>query len=482
MTQTVEQSRSGGSVRLFALLFGLSLGPLTYALLTTAVIPVIPQLSAHYDVLPGTANLVVTVALIAGAVATPLLGRLGDLFGRRQMLLLSLVLLLAGCLLAAVSTSFPMLLVARFLQGPGCASVPLGLAVIADLVPPRRLNYGIGVASVTYAVGAGAGFILGGVVATLTDDVHAVFWVLTAAAAVALVVSWKITPVSPPKPTAKVDLLGGVLLTVGLTGSLLALAEGGHWGWTSATTVVCTVGGVACLALWIVHGFRAADPLVDMHVFFSRPVLVTNVATLLLGAAQFVIMLSIVVVGRADPATAGYGLGLAVLPASLLLLPPTIAQASGSAFLPAFVRRFSLYTALVVGSALSGAGLLLVSVANRTMVGLLLAAAVSCVGFGFAVTASPAYVVSVVEPSQRGITTGMNFICRTGGQAIGTAGIAALITATTPLGSSTPSILAYEIALRVVGVGGLLSAVLLLVARPDRPRRVAPAAGVRQRT
>jgi len=144
--------------RLLLFVGGLTLGPLTYAVLTTSVIPLVPKLSAHYGVSQASASLIVIVALVAGTVATPLLGRLGDLYGKRRMLLVVLSLLFSGCLLAAVTDSFALLLVARLLQGPGCAAVPLGFAVIADTVPGARLNFSLGLLSASTSIGAGLGF------------------------------------------------------------------------------------------------------------------------------------------------------------------------------------------------------------------------------------------------------------------------------------------------------------------------------------
>ncbi|TAK70221.1 MAG: MFS transporter [Actinomycetota bacterium] len=441
-------------------LCGLVLGPLNFSLLTTAMLPLVPQVSEQYGVSVGTANLVLTAALLAGAVATPVLGRLGDLVGKRQMLLVSLASTFVGCALAAATDSFAVLLVARLLQGPGCAAIPLGIAVAADIAPPGRTRFAISFVTVSLSLGASGGLLLGGGITELTGRIQPVFWVLAALALLALLVTFWSVPAAPPMATGRLDVTGSVLLTLGLGGLLLTLSQGGTWGWSAWPTLVSAAVGIGGLAAWILHGFATPDAIVDMPVFFSRQVLAANLGSICLGICQFTLLLSVVVIAQTDPAVAGYGLGLGVFAASLLLLPGVLGQMSGSVLVGRLGRRYRTTALVRVSLIASGIGLLVTSWWNSTVLALIVAGGLCTAIFGFAITAFAVHVVAISDPSQRGITAGMNFICRMTGQAIGTAGTAAVIAIATPAGAVVPPLSAYETALRIVGVVALLSSLL----------------------
>ncbi|TAK68250.1 MAG: MFS transporter [Actinomycetota bacterium] len=457
--------------RLLLFVGGLTLGPLTYAVLTTSVIPLVPKLSAHYGVSQASASLIVIVALVAGTVATPLLGRLGDLYGKRRMLLVVLSLLFSGCLLAAVTDSFALLLVARLLQGPGCAAVPLGFAVIADTVPGARLNFSLGLLSASTSIGAGLGFFFGGAVGALTDSTQVMFGILAAVAALALLVTRRIVASAPPAGTGRIDLVGSGLLVVGLTGCLVALSEGGSWGWSSGTTLLVAGIGLGSLGAWAIHGWFARNPLVDTKVFFSRSICVGSVPMLALGLGQYTVLLVVVVIGQTDPAVAGYGLGLSTFAASTLLLPCIVVQAATSTSMTLLARRIGLLATLVLGALIATGGFVLLSVWNNVALALAIGASVVSLGFGLLVSASPAYVVRTVALSERGVAAGMNFICRTAGQALGTATVAAAVTMATPAGTAIPGLGGYAVALRIAAGASLTAAVVLLSLRPAARRR-----------
>ncbi len=476
--EDLERSR----LRLLLFLGGLALGPLTFATLTTSVIPLVGELSGHYGVSQATASLIVIVALIAGAVATPLLGRLADLHGKRRMLLVTLSLLLAGCALAAVTDSFGLLLVARVLQGTGCAAIPLGYAVIADTVPASRRNFSLGLLSATSTAGGGLGFVFGGSMVAWTGSVQSMFAVLALVAAAALVATARLVAPSKIRASGRMDLVGATLLAVGLTGCLVALSEGGAWGWNAPATMLFASVGIVGIAAWTVHGRRARDPLVDTRMFFSRRMVVGSVSMLALGSGAYTLMLCVVVIAQADPAVAGYGLGLGSIAAPALLIPSCVAQVAMAMSLSPVARRLGLRGALVLGAVITAAGLLAVASLHNSIAVLVVLTVVCSIGFGLLASASPAYVVSMVGQTERGVAAGMNFICRTAGQALGTATVAAAVTVATPLGSAVPALAGYTTALQIGAGLALVAAAVALVpavrAKPPVPVPAAPTATV----
>ncbi len=456
-------------------LCGVALGPFTFSLLTTAVLPLVPQLVTHFDTTIGSANLVVTMAFLSGAVATPLLGRLGDLFGKRRMLVVALTFAAVGCLLAATTDSLLLLLIARFIQGPGTASIPLGIAVAADLAPPERTRFAIGFLAMSFPLGAVAGFAVGGAVTDVFGNVHAVFWLLAVLSLLAIAVLLWLVPARPAVATGGVDVLGAVLLTAGLLGVLLALSEAGAWGWIAAPTVLSFVAGLVFLGAWVLVGLRSANPLVDIRTFVRPAVLTANLASMATGAAQFVILGAVSAIAQSDPAVAGYGLGLGVFAASLILVPGMASQSLGAVWSSRLMGRHP--ASLVLAHSLVGVGAVLLAASfwNSSAVALVVVCAVGFPAFGASAASAAVHIVGVVDTSERGVATGMNILLRMIGNAVGLAGMSAIVAAVTPTGSGPPPERGYELALRLFGVLAIASSIPLLRRRASiRPRATEP--------
>ncbi|MBX6766844.1 MAG: MFS transporter, partial [Actinomadura rubrobrunea] len=167
------------------LVFALALATSTGTLQQSAVIPLLPRLEQSLHASVSAVSWVLTVSLLCGAVATPLFGRLGDMYGRRRMLLVSLGLLVAGSVVGALSASIATLMVARVLQGLSGAILPLAVGAVRDLLPRDKAATGIGVLSATMGIGAGVGMIFSGLIAEYTTGYRVVFWVIAALAAAA---------------------------------------------------------------------------------------------------------------------------------------------------------------------------------------------------------------------------------------------------------------------------------------------------------
>lgn len=189
----------------------LSLCGIVVSLQQTLVLPLIPELPHLLGTSADTASWLVTATLLAGAVATPTVSRLADMYGKRRMMIWSLSISLAGSLLGAFSQMVALLIAARAMQGVGLALVPVGIAIMRDELPREKVPLGVAIMSATLAVGAGVGLPLSGLISDNLDW-HATFGVTAVVAAVLLVAAARTLPESPVRTRGTFDLRGASTL------------------------------------------------------------------------------------------------------------------------------------------------------------------------------------------------------------------------------------------------------------------------------
>ena len=265
--------------------YGLTLGILTlattaYALQQTMVVPALPQLQRELDASTTWATWVFTGFLLSAAVLTPILGKLGDRFGKERLLVASLATFFVGCVGCAIAPDIWTLIAARVVSGAGGAVFPLSFGIIRDEFPPERVKVGIGLLSAVFGVGGGLGLVLSGVIVD-NASWRWIFVVGAAAVAVAIVLVRRFVPESPIRSPSRVDVPGAVLFSTMLLSLLIGLSEGESWGWTSPA--VLGLFGLAAVAgvTWVLFELRVDEPLIDMRVLAGRPVLLTNTTCLL---------------------------------------------------------------------------------------------------------------------------------------------------------------------------------------------------------
>ncbi|MFD0659133.1 MFS transporter [Thermocatellispora tengchongensis] len=297
----------------------LSLCGIVVSLMQTLVIPLIPDLPRLLDTTPANASWVVTATLLAAAVCNPVSGRLGDMYGKRRMILLSLAMMVAGSAICALTSSLGLVVFGRVLQGCAVGVIPLGISIMRDELPPRRLGSAMALMSATLGVGGAIGLPLAAFVAQRADW-HALFWLSAAVGVLNLLLVLFLVPESPVRAGGRFDLPGALGLTAGLVCLLLAVSKGGDWGWGSPLTVGLFAGAAVILPLWAWAELRIRAPLVDLRTTARRPVLLTNLSSVCVGFALFAMSLILPQVLQAPPET-GYGLGLSLLETGLCLAP-----------------------------------------------------------------------------------------------------------------------------------------------------------------
>ena len=421
--------------------------------------PLLPTVQHVERVSLAASQWTLTITLLAGAVATPLMGRLGDGRLRRLTTVGAVAVMLAGCVLSAIPAGFAAFLTGRALQGAGLGLVPLATAVARDDLPADRSRSAIVLIGVTTAAGIGIGYPLVGLLAQLLG-LYAPFWFAAGLSALALVAALALLPDSPDRP-ARVDVLGAILLGAGIAGLLLILAQGPAWGWTSAATLGGAVASVALLAVWIGWEQHVRHPLIDLRLLSRRPVLAANLTVFLI-AIGFYPLMSLAVRFAQTPPAAGYGLGAPVVVAAALLTPFSLASFAASRFAARVARRTSAELVVAVSCVLLIASMVLFLVARDSYLGLVVVMAACGLGVGSVYAVNPLQITGGVPAAETGSAISFYQLVRTVAYAIASALSATVLVLATPAGQPFPSDAGYRAA-ALVSVAVLVAALAVSI-------------------
>lgn len=396
-----------------------------------------------------------TITLLVGVVATPVLGRLADGAGRGRVLMAALATVVAGSVVAATATGFGQLLAGRALQGVGYATVPLTISIARAHLGGEPLQRGLTMLSITVATGAGLGFAI---TALLAQELgfRSAFWFGALFGAAALVALIALLPRDEPGRPISIDRPGALLLGGGLTAVLLGVTRLDAWGWSSPRTLGLLGGGSAILVAWVAVESRVAHPLVDIRLARVPAVMGANVAALFMAMGMFGGM-SLMSRLAQTPAGTGYGLGASLLTTGLLMAPLSVASVVSQPLARRLRRRVGI-AAVLLGGACCVATTLAV-LAARHDAAWEIALAMALLGLGVATTFAmlPALIVASVPAERTGSASALNQIMRSGGGAVGSAVAAAALSAHTAAGAVHPAASGYGIALALAAACCLLA-------------------------
>ncbi len=450
----------------------LSLGAMAYSLLQSGVAPALPNIQHSLHATETGVSWVFTAYLLSASVGTPILGRLGDMYGKEKWLLYTLVGLAAGTLLAAVATSLGMLIFARVVQGFGGGIFPLAFGIVRDEFPRERVAGAIGLLSALLGIGGGLGVVAAGVIVKVLDY-HWLFWIPLVAIIAAAVLTWRLVPESPVRVPGRVNWIAAVFMATGLSTVLIAVSQTSRWGWGSPKTLGLIAAGLAVLGAWVAIELRSRDPLVDMRMMRLPGVWTTNLAAFLLGAGMFS---SFILVPQfvETPVRDGFGFGASITGGGLFLLPATITLMIVGALAGRVAARYGSKRALVAGSAAAMVSFGMLVVAHGQPWNFYVSTAILGIGIGLAFAAMGNLIVEAVPPGQTGVATGMNTVLRTVGGALGAQIGATLIAGNVTAGHASAH--GYTLAFLISTVA-LALGIAASVAVPGRPggRRPAPA-------
>src|SRR3989440_2844408 len=253
----------------------LSLGGISYALLQSLVVPALPEIQRSLHTSESAVGWVLTAFLLSASVATPIIGRLGHMYGKERLLIIVLLMLAFGTLISAVASSLGLMLLGRVIQGAGGGIFPLAFSIIRDEFPTERVPGSIGLVSSLLGIGGGAGVVFAGIV-TENLSYHWLFWFPLVIIVFTAFLTRRYIPESPVKSAGEINYRAAALMTVGMSGVLLAITETSTWGWGSPKTLGLLAFGMVGIAARAREELRSREPLVDMRMMVIRGVWTTN--------------------------------------------------------------------------------------------------------------------------------------------------------------------------------------------------------------
>jgi EmrB/QacA subfamily drug resistance transporter len=404
----------------------LAMGIAAFALLQSLVVPVLTTVQHELHTSQDTVTWVLTAYLLSASIMTPILGRVGDMKGKKRVFVAALVALAVGSLLAALAPSIGVMIVARVIQGAGGGMLPVAFGIIRDEFPPGKVAGAVGVLAALTAVGAGLGIVLAGPIVEVLNY-HWLFWlplILTVAAAVAAVL---FVPESPVRTSGRISWLPAVLLSGWLVALLVALSEAPVWGWGSARVIGLLAGAVVLAVAWVIAELHAATPLIDMKMMRRTAVWTNNLVALLIGVGMYATFAFLPEFVQ-TPTAAGYGFGASITSSGLMLLPSTITMFAVGVFAGRLTRALGGKVLVIAGCLIGCGAMAILAFAHAYEWEIYLSSAIMGVGFGLAFSAMSALVVAAVPASQTGVASGMNANIRTIGGSIGAAVMASIVT------------------------------------------------------
>jgi MFS family permease len=450
---------------------------LVAAFTQTLVTPIIPELPALLHATSADATWVLTATLLAAAISIPITGRLGDMYGKRRIMIVLLALLVVGSIVCALSNTLIPMIVGRVLQGVSLGVIALGISILRDVLHPKSLGGAVALVSATLGVGGAIGLPIAAVIAQ-NLDFHYLFWLSTLLGLLVLGLVAFIVPVSTLRAGGRFDYPGAVGLGVGLVGILLAVSKGTTWGWTSPLTLGLLGGGILVLVLWGFFEVRTREPLVDLRVAARRPVLLTNLTSITIGFGFFISTAVFPTLLEA-PTTTGVGLGQSLIVASLCLTPLGVIMFFMSPVAARLSDARGPRTSLIVGGSVVTAAFIVAIVLHGAVWHVILVSAIVGVGVGLAYSSMPTLIMHSVPPTETASANGLNSVMRTLGSttAATVSGLVLASHTTLAHGIPIPANSSFQ-TIFAIGAGTLLVGVLIALFIPRRERGYADTSSI----
>lgn len=445
----------------WAIIAVLAFAGLCSSFMFTLVVPLQAELPQLLNSSREDTTWVVTITLLVAAVATPISGRLGDMYGKRRVVIVLLAILIVGSVIAAVSGSIIGVIIGRALQGAVTGVVPLGIAIMRDVLSPERLGTAVALMSATMGVGGAVGMPVAALLAE-NADWHMLFWLAAALGVIGLVLVLVVIPEDVLRSPGRLDVLGAIGLAIGLTGILLFVSRGAEWGWTSPITLVCIIGGLAVLLVWGWYQLRTQDPLLDLRVAARPAVLFTNIAAIGMGFALFAS--NVTFPQLLEMPIGGAGFGLDMVAASLVIMPAGLVMMVISPLSGWLERTVGPRPLFTVGAGAIVLAYVFVLLWSSEVWHIFVANIFIGVGIGFTFAAMPMIIMRSVPANETGASNGLNALFRSVGTSTASAVMGGVLAAMSidVDGVAVPTRTAFEVCFWLAIAAGIVAVVLSL--------------------
>lgn len=457
--ETGAKPKSSWTGKQIIVLLVIGTAALMVSLTQSLLVPVMSELGVDLNASSDGIAWLLTSTLLVGAVAVPAFGRLGDLYGTKLMVLVSLGALVLGSLVCALSDSLTPMIVGRAIVGLSVATVPLSISLVGVTLPREHSGAGIALISAMLGVGGALGLPLSGVIAEYADY-HVLFWICVAGGILAIPGIVKLVPSPPRAGKGKMDYFGTVLLGAAMLSLLLPLAQGSKWGWSDPLTIGLLVAAAVLLVVFVLVELKLKSPLVDVRTTARPALLLTNVASLFVGFALFATLIGTATYVQM-PAVTGYGFGKSILVGGLCMLPGGIIML----LLSPVSAKLAPRTALIIGSLIIALGFASRIFLTDSLFEVILGATIAGAGTGIAYAAMPGLISHATPLSELAAANGLNALFRSVGSSLASAiGGAVLAAKTLNLGGhELPTLGAYQLLFGLCAGAAVLAALLALL-------------------
>jgi EmrB/QacA subfamily drug resistance transporter len=455
----------------------LSLGGLSFAVLQSLVAPALSTIGADLKVSTADVSWILTAYLLSASVLTPVLGRFGDMVGKRRILIVVLVLLLIGAVLAALAPNLGVLIVGRVIQGSAGAILPLSIGIVRDELPHSRVPATIGILSAIFGIGAGVGIVAAGPIVQALNW-HWLFWFPAFLVVIALAGAIFGMKESPVRKPGRIDVVGALVLGITLVAILLPIDQGQTWGWGNWKTIwLLVLGGVALIAFVFIE-LRVKEPLVDMRLIRHRGVWSAHLVALTFGFAMFGVFIIIPTLLQLNPAQVGFGFDKTVTQAGFYLLPTVLAMVVFGPFAGFLVRKVGPKVPMMIGALLLIVAFVIPAIKHDNIWEVVVSGILTGAAIGMGLASMSNAIIESVPATQTGEATSVNAIARTIGSAIGTAVVAAIISSNSVVVAtfSVPKDAGFTVSFWACAGVAVLAFVAALIAPGLRKSREAAAA------
>jgi MFS family permease len=431
--------------------------------------PSLPTIQSDFHVDTAQVTLIISAYAISGVALSPVMGKLGDIVGKRKVLLLAMLVYAGAVSVTGFSPTFTFMVASRTVQGIGLTMLPLGMALVREEFPRELVPKAQGILSAMFGVGFAISLPLGSWVSQTYGWRYTYHSAIPVVLILAALVYFLVRESTWRRPNVKVDYVGAALLGGSLAGIVAALSQGQAWGWTSPLTLGFAAAGLLALVpflLWERHWKAVGrEPIVDPRLLAERNVAVTNAVLTVAGLGMYMALFTLIY--RFEfPALSG-GFSQDILQAGLDIVPLAVAMMVVALIGSMVVSRIGVKPLALAGVALTAVGFVLLGLAT-TLEQSLLYETVTGAGIALLNASIINMLVLTVDPKDMGQATAMNSVFRNLGGSVGAPIVGALLATYTtgvivpsgPLaGTNLPSLAAFQyafyIAAAVTFVGGL---------------------------
>jgi MFS family permease len=423
--------------------------------------PSLPTIQSDFGVDAGQVTLIISAYAAAGVALSPVIGKLGDIYGKRKIMIAVMFTYAAAVSVTGFSPTFAFMVGARTVQGIGLTIMPLGMSLMREEFPKEMVPRAQGILSAMFGIGFAISLPLGSWVSQdygwRTTYHTAVPFVVIMAVLVFLLV--KESPYR--RPETRVDYLGALFLGLGLAGIVAALSQGEAWGWTSPLTLgFATLGAVMFIPFVLVERgltVRKREPIVDVHLLAERNVTVTNVVLTVAGLGMYLALFSLIYQFEFPLASGGYNAScttlqhcdFGILTAGIDILPLALGMTAVALVASVVVSRVGVKPLALTGGLVTALGFTLEAFSTTLTTALVIEVVIGA-GMGLLNASIINLLVLTVDPKDMGQATAMNNVFRNVGGSVG-APIAGSLLATYlltsgPLAGFFPAHVAFQYA------------------------------------